>query len=50
MPNTPLVSFSFFPIIVTVIVNFRSNTNPLVFSMTVTIIGRKFKDTGRVLA
>jgi hypothetical protein len=33
MPNTPLVSFSFFPIIVTVIVNFRGNTNPLVFGM-----------------
>ena len=33
MPNTLQVSLNFLPIIVTVIVNFRSNTNPLVFSM-----------------
>ncbi|KRX31059.1 hypothetical protein T09_2859 [Trichinella sp. T9] len=29
MPNTLQVSLNFFPIIVTVIVNFRSSTNPL---------------------
>lgn len=34
MSNTLQVSLNLFPIIVTIIVNFRSNTNLLVISMT----------------
>ena len=33
MPNTLQVSLNFFQIIVTVVVNLRSNTKPLVFGM-----------------
>jgi hypothetical protein len=34
MPNTLEVSLNLFLIIVTIIVKFRSNTNPFIFSIT----------------
>jgi hypothetical protein len=38
MSNTLKVSLNFLPIIVTVIVYFRNNTNPLVYSMTLKMV------------
>ena len=42
MPNTLQVSFNLFPIIVTIIVNFKTNTNLLIFIMTLKIASYSF--------